>query len=325
MFLISETLHKMTRLEAIPNLPLFTPDIKDVLMPQIGLGTYKFKRGSGEAKRTILDALELGYRHIDTAFIYGREETEKEVGNAITQSNIPRSDIFLTTKQWRAYHGYDQTKKCLEKSLDRLQTDYVDLYLIHWPGPNNFKNHKNSLSDIQYLRSETWRAMEDSYYAGKCKSIGVSNFTVRHLEALRKTARIWPPAVNQFEIHPYNPQTEIVEYCQKHGIVVQAYASLGGQDSGNKTWKSLGGKLIDREEIQIIANKHGKTGAQVLLRWAFQQKFSIIPKSTKIHHLRQNLEAISDSSWSGLDASDFDIIKTMNQSNSLDAAIKEKN
>ena len=170
----------------------------------------------------------------------------------------------------------------------------------------------HEINNIQSLRAETWRAMEDSVYSGKCKSIGVSNFTVQHLEALRKTARIWPPAVNQIEFHPYNPQTELVEYCQKHGIVVQAYASLGGQDCGKKRWNILGGKLVDREEICQVSRKYGKTAAQVLLKWAREQGHIVIPKSTNIDHLRDNLEAISDDSWH-LDNEDMALIASIDE------------
>ena len=226
-----------------------------VNIPMIGLGTYKFKKGSGLAHQAVLDALNLGYRHIDTAFVYAGETTEREIGAALeeamssTSTPIFRSEIFLTTKQWRAYHGYEPTMKCLDLSLKRLKVDYVDLYLIHWPGPayNTMHRRKDVMEtspdgpfayakegheklNIQALRSETWRAMEDSVYSGKCKAIGVSNFTIQHLEALKKTARIWPPAVNQIEMHPYNPQTDLIAYCHKNGIVVEAYASLGGQD-----------------------------------------------------------------------------------------------
>jgi diketogulonate reductase-like aldo/keto reductase len=278
------------------------------------LGTYKFKKAAGEAKQAVLDALNIGYRHIDTAFIYAGEETEKEVGEALelamsTKSTmsppISRSEIFLTTKQWRDYHGYEPTLKCLELSLERLKVEYVDLYLIHWPGPpaNSAKNG-NEIHDMISLRSETWRAMEDLVYSGKCKSIGVSNFNIQHLEALRKTARIWPPVVNQIELHPYNPQTDLVEYCKTQGIKVEAYASLGGQDSGKKTWNVLGGKLVERKEVIDIATKYEKTAAQVLLKWAVQKGFIVIPKSTKVDHLKENFDAIANTSWI-LDESDL--------------------
>ena len=303
-------------------------------MPQIGIGTYKFKKGSGEASRAVVDALQIGYRQIDTAFIYGGEQTEKEIGNAlasIISSTTPRSEIFLTSKQWRAYHGYEPTIECLNKSLKRLQTDYLDLYLIHWPGPayNTMNRRKDLMEEspdgpfvyakqgheevnIQALRSETWRAMEESLYAGKCRAIGVSNFTIRHLEALKKTAKVWPPAVNQIELHPYNPQTELVAYCQKEGIAIQAYASLGGQDCGKKTWNILGGKLLERDEVTGIADKHGKTPAQVLLRWATQQGFSVIPKSSNVEHLRMNLEAVT--AEIGLDKEDMELLNSLDQS-----------
>jgi diketogulonate reductase-like aldo/keto reductase len=160
-------------------------------------------------------------------------------------------------------------------------------------GPFVYAKDGHGRDEIQSLRAETWRAMEDSVYDGKCRAIGVSNFTIRHLEALKKTARIWPPAVNQIELHPYNPQKELVEYCRKEGIVLQAYASLGGQDSGKKTWNILGGKLLERDEVKAIAEKYQKMPAQVLLRWATQQGFCVIPKSSNIEHMRLNLEAVS--------------------------------
>jgi len=283
-------------------------------MPQVGLGTYKFKKGSGEAERAVLDALDIGYRHIDTAFIYGGQQTELEVGRAIASSNVPRGDIFLTSKQWRAHHGYEPTLQCLQTSLDRLQTSYVDLYLIHWPGPVKVIEGEDTLSTIQDLRAETWRAMEDSLLAGKCRAIGVSNFTIRHLEALRKTARIWPPSVNQIELHPYHQQIELVEYCRKHGITIQAYASLGGQDSGKKTFNALGGKLLERSEVKSIARKHDKTEAQILLRWAIQNRFSCIPKSTSRKHMELNLESVIDSHWKsgGLDDTDMEVLNRLN-------------
>mmetsp|Transcript_11579 Transcript_11579/g.17523 ORF Transcript_11579/g.17523 Transcript_11579/m.17523 type:complete len:314 (+) Transcript_11579:324-1265(+) len=273
------------------------------------------------------------HRLIDTAFIYGGEQTEKEVGRALTTAmsnpNLSRKEIFITTKQWRAYHGYEETLKCLDLSLKRLKLDYVDLYLIHWPGPaySTMARRKDVIEkdgafayakdgheahNMQALRSETWRAMEDAVYSGKCRAIGVSNFTVRHLEALKSTARIWPPAVNQIELHPYNPQTELVDYCKEHNIVVQAYASLGGQDCGKKRWNVLGGRLVERSETLEIAKKHGKTPAQVLLKWSSQQGFVVIPKSTNVDHLKENFEAVAES-WS-LDDEDMTLLASINKS-----------
>ena len=324
-------------------------------MPIIGLGTYKFKKGSGDASRAVQEALQLKYRHIDTAFIYGGEQTEREIGETLAtitsksdlgdssstalHQHIPRSELFLTSKQWRAYHGYDSTLECLNKSLKRLQVDYLDLYLIHWPGPaySSMSRRKDLMEqspdgpfvyakdgharkELQALRAETWRAMEDSLYEGKCRAIGVSNFTIRHLEALKKTARIWPPAVNQIELHPYNPQTELVAFCRKEGIAVQAYASLGGQDCGKKTWNALGGKLTEREEVKSIAGKYSKTPVQVLLRWATQQGIGVIPKSTNVNHMQMNLEAVSsnvqwgDGDGDGLSENDMELLNTLDQS-----------
>lgn len=350
-------------------------------MPLIGFGTYKFKKGSGEAETAVIHALQVGYRSIDTAFIYGGEQTEKEVGRALGRCTLAnttsstttatsdgstkvvpvlcRKDIFLTTKQWRAYHGYEPTLQCFQKSLDRLQTDYVDLYLIHWPGPayNTMNRRKDVMTEssdgpfvyakqdhemdqIQHLRAETWRAMEDLLYQGKCRAIGVSNFTIRHLEALKKTARVWPPAVNQIECHPYNPQRELVEYCKKEGIAVVAYASLGGQDTGKKRWNILGGKLLERLEIQEIGKRYNKTTAQVLLRWATQQGIGVIPKSGNVEHMKQSLEAVQGD-WTpvgngdgddhdddhisnrqqqqGLTQEDMQIINNLDQSKIVDA------
>lgn len=307
-------------------------------MPIIGFGTYKFKSGSGEAETAVINALQVGYRSVDTAFIYGGEQTEKEVGRAIIRAlsvsgnKLSRRDIFLTTKQWRAYHGYEPTMQCFQKSLVKLQTDYIDLYLIHWPGPayNTMNRRKDvmaespdgpfvyakqghELDQIQHLRSETWRAMEDLLYQGKCRAIGVSNFTIRHLEALKKTARVWPPAVNQIECHPYNPQTELVEYCKKEGIAVVAYASLGGQDTGKKTWNVLGGRLLERLEIQEIADKYRKTPAQVLLRWATQQGIGVIPKSGNVEHMKQSLEAVCGGDWKLVGEDDNDNVSSQQQ------------
>lgn len=338
-------LHKVVPMLSLTPLQFQKPDDKSaehpnpsvVQMPQIGFGTYKFKKDSGEAETAVLQALSVGYRHIDTAFIYGGEKTELEVGRALQQAmsddtTLKRSDLFVTTKQWRAYHGYEKTKQCLAKSLTRLQLDYVDLYLIHWPGPNP-ADVRESESEINMpeLRRETWRAMEDLYLEGKCRAIGVSNCSIAHLESL-KGSRLWPPAVNQIEVHPYHPQTALIEYCKKEGITVQAYASLGGQDAGKKAWKVLGGRLLDREEVKQIAEKHKLTTAQVLLQWAAVQGFAVIPKSTKVNHMLENLEAVaacggendSESPKRRLDDADMKLLKKLDLSQSKDEEIRDR-
>ncbi|EED93779.1 aldo-keto oxidoreductase, partial [Thalassiosira pseudonana CCMP1335] len=243
-----------------------------VLMPWVGYGTYRL--GQRHARTATFQALNVGYRQIDTAFIYGGQTTEIEVGKAIQDAlehNIisSREELFITTKQWREYHGYEKSMECLNLSLDRLGVDYVDCWMMHWPGPS--------------LRAETWRAMEDAYRQGKARSIAVSNFTIQHLELLKKSAKLWPPAVNQVECHPYYPQNELLEYCKREGIVVQAYASLG----------VLGGKLIESEPV-LAASKHLSnsqrtvSAAQVLLRWALQRNCAIVPKTSSPARMKEN-------------------------------------
>jgi diketogulonate reductase-like aldo/keto reductase len=217
-----------------------------VILPWVGYGTYKL--GKERARECTLEALRRGYRCIDTAFIYAGETTERNVGlalqDAISKKILKRENVFIITKHWRAYHGYDLTNECLSKSLKRLQVDSIDLWLMHWPGPAwNTMNRRNDViaekgpwayakqseEEMPHFRAETWRAMEDAVVAGTVKAIGVSNFTIKHLERLKETATMWPPAVNQVEFHPLYPQEELLEYCAKEGIIVQAYASLGGQ------------------------------------------------------------------------------------------------
>ena len=283
-----------------------------VLMPAVGFGTYKFK-GGGTAQRATAEALKLGYRLIDTAFVYGGEKTEGEVGKALASSTcpVPRDEVFVVTKHWRKYHGYAPTLECLDKSLSRLGLAFVDLYLMHWPGPAYtvmgkskavmeasplgpfvYAHKGHERENMRALRAETWRAMEDALKAGKCRAIGVSNMTVAHLEALKATATVWPPAVNQVEFHPYRPSPDLVAYCRKEGIVLQAYASLGGQDAGKATLEALGGALMGRPEVAAVADKHGRPGnADVLLRWATQRGIAVIPKSSSTPRMRSNLAA----------------------------------
>lgn len=211
----------------------------------------------------------------------------------------------MITKHWRKYHGYDVTLECLRLSLSRLQVDYVDLYLIHWPGPAySTMNRRNDVleeqgpwayattkeDDMVKVRAETWRAMEDALKEGKVKAIGVSNFTIRHLETLKKTAKIWPPAVNQVECHPLYPNNDLRAYCEKEGIVLQAYAALGGQDGTKKKWKELldGNKLLSCPAVQEMADEHKVAPAQVLLRYALQRNCAVTPKTTSVDRMREN-------------------------------------
>lgn len=295
-----------------------------VILPWIGYGTYKLKKES--AKDCTLEALRQGYRAIDTAFIYGGETTERQVGlaihEAIQEEGIvtKRQDLCVITKHWRKYHGYEPSLECLRLSLIRLQLDYIDVWLMHWPGPAwNTVNRKNdemakhgkwhyavhSQEDLPFIRAETWRAMEDAYKSGKVKAIGVCNFTIPHLERLKQTATLWPPAVNQIECHPLFPQTELVEYCAKEGIVVQAYSSLGGQDVGKKYWRTLyplkKGQTVKTDAITNlwstptvvqVAWQVGRTPAQVLLRWALEKNMVLVPKTSTKDRMVENAKAL---------------------------------
>mmetsp|Transcript_26785 Transcript_26785/g.63874 ORF Transcript_26785/g.63874 Transcript_26785/m.63874 type:complete len:502 (+) Transcript_26785:36-1541(+) len=294
-----------------------------VILPWVGYGTYKLPKD--RARSLTLQALQHGYRMIDTAFIYGGETIETQVGLALKDALLGRKQILnrreevcVVTKHWRKYHGYDQTKECLRLSLKRLQLDYIDLYLIHWPGPAwSTMNRKNSeiekhgpwhyathsKEEMPNLRAETWRAMEDALINDQVRAIGVCNFTIKHLKELKKTARFWPPAVNQIECHPIFPQQELLDYCAQEGIVVQAYSSLGGQDAGKKFWRSIYPLEKNQKKtstecvtslmetppvIELAAKSRNKTPGQILLRWALEKNLVIIPKTTSQTRMVEN-------------------------------------
>jgi diketogulonate reductase-like aldo/keto reductase len=303
--------------------------ISSIILPFIGYGTYKLKKET--VRDNTLEAIRQGYRCIDTAFIYGGETTEKQVGLAIEDAiddegvlTNGRQDLVVITKHWRKYHGYDKTNECLRLSLKRLQLDYIDLWLMHWPGPawTTMNRRKDliakhgpwhyavhSKDELPEIRAETYRAMEDAVKSGKVKSIGVCNFTVKHLETLKKTATIWPPAVNQIECHPLNffAQKELVEYCKKEGIVIQAYSSLGGQDAGKNFWRSLYPpskrgekkkkplvtKLSNTPPVLELAEEINRTPAQVLLRWGLGKNFVLVPKTSSKERMIENAEALN--------------------------------
>ena len=232
-----------------------------VYMPCIGFGTSLIT--GEECTNTIKKAIEVGYRHIDTALVY---ENEEEIGKAIKQSNVNREDLFITSKVWKDSMGYENTLKSFEKSLKKLDLEYIDLFLIHWP------NNKD-----ENLNAETWRALEKLYKDGKVKAIGVSNFLKHHLERLLDNCNIIP-MVNQIEFHPGLIRKETIEFCKEKNIVVEAWAPLGK------------GKMLSNDTLINIANKYNVSTAQLCLKWCIQNNVIPLPKSVNEERMRQNLD-----------------------------------
>ncbi|MBM6762388.1 aldo/keto reductase [Ligilactobacillus agilis] len=245
-----------------------TSDLKlsnGVTIPGLGYGTYQTP--PEDAYRAVTDALAVGYRHIDTAALYGNESG---VGQAVKDSGLKREEVFITSKLWNTERGYDKTMAAFEKTLAELGTDYLDLYLIHWPA-----NEKQFGQEAAALNLDTWRAFEDLYKAGKIKAIGVSNFMPNHLEALLAQAEI-KPMVNQIEVHPGWPQTEAIRYCQRNDILVEAWAPLGEAAA------------LSNPVLAKIAAKYDHTPAQVCLRWEIQQGILPLPKSVHKERMAEN-------------------------------------
>lgn len=236
-------------------------------IPKLGFGTWQTPDGA-TAVQAVKDALTTGYRHIDTAQAYGNEAS---VGQAIQESGVARSDLFLTTKIWNANHSYELVMSLFAESLQKLQTDYVDLLLIHWPNPIDFRDN------WQAANAETWRAMETLYRAGKAKAIGVSNFQPQHLEELAKTAEI-QPMVNQIFLAPGELQPAVVSYSQDHNMLLEAYSPLGT------------GKIFKVSAMQQLADKYGRSIPQIALRWSLQHGFLPLPKSVHAEYIQQNTE-----------------------------------
>ena len=230
-----------------------------VKMPQLGYGVYQVSKD--ECERCVLDALKVGYRHIDTAQSYFNEE---EVGNAIEKSGVPRNEIFLTTKVWIEHYGYEQTKASVYESMQKLKVNYIDLVLLHQP----FADYYGA-----------WRALEDMYADGKIRAIGISNFYPDRMVDLASFSRI-KPMVNQVETHPFNQQIEAQEWMKKYGVQIEAWAPFGEGRGG----------LFTNETIAKIAAKYNKTVAQVILRWELQRGIVVIPKSVHIERMEQNLD-----------------------------------
>lgn len=265
----------------------------NVSIPELGFGTWQTPNGD-VAVSAVKKALEVGYRHIDTAQGYKNEDS---VGQAIKESGIPREEIFLTTKLWNENHSYDLVLSSFEESLKKLQTDYIDLFLIHWPNPVKFRDNWQSAN------AETWRAMEELYQAGKIKAIGVSNFLPHHFEELKKTATIFP-MVNQIFLAPGELQKEVVSYCQEHNFLLEAYSPLGT------------GKIFDVPEMQELSDKYGKTIAQIAIRWSLQHDFLPLPKSVTPSRIEENLAVfdfeLSDEDMQRIDQLDGVVGKATN-------------
>ena len=255
-----------------------------VKIPCIGYGTWKTEDGA-QTRDSVAAAISCGYRHVDTAFAYGNEVS---VGEGIRASGVARDDIFLTTKHWVTFRGYEATIATFEDSLKNLGTDYVDLYLIHWPAVEKVT------PDWKELNASTWAGFEKLYKDGKIRAIGVSNFEQKHLEALGEYAEIMP-MVNQIEFHPGYSQLELVKYCQNKGILVQAWSPLGS------------GAVLSDEGLAAMAGKYGKSVAQLCIRYALQHDVLPLPKSLKPQRIAANAEVFDFE----IDEEDIAVLETM--------------
>lgn len=264
-------------------------------IPQVGLGVWQAADSETEhAVRYALD--EAQYRHIDTAAAYGNEEA---VGRGIATSSVPREDVFVTTKLWNADHGYDAALAAFDVSLDKLGLDYVDMYLIHWPLRN----------DERLLR--TWDAFEEIAQSGRARAVGVCNFEPRHVQLLVDRGGLLP-AIDQVELHPHLPQQEIRRLAAQHGIAVESWSPLGGTSNSGWGKASKPNLLLTDPIIERIGDRHGKSAAQVLVRWHLQNGLIVIPKSVHDERISQNIDVF-----------DFDLTtEDMTEIDTLDDGIR---
>lgn len=237
-----------------------------VRIPCVGFGTWQTPDGD-TAVRSVKCAVDCGYRHIDTAAVYGNEVS---VGTAIQECGVSREELFITSKVWNEFRGYDKTLQAFERTMKDLKLDYLDLYLIHWPA-----NEKQFGDRAAELNADTWRALEKLYADGRIKAIGVSNFRVHHLEKLLESAKV-KPMVDQIEFHPGMMQKETVDFCQKNGILVEAWSPLGT------------GRMLTNETLMEIAGKYGKSVAQLCIRWCLQHQILPLPKSVTPSRIEEN-------------------------------------
>ncbi len=249
-----------------------------VEIPRFGLGVFRASPGE-EARAAVRTALELGYRHIDTARVYGNEA---DVGAGLRDSGVPRSEVFITTKLWNSDQGYDSALRAFDGSLRELGTDYVDLYLIHWPVPGK--------------RADSWRALERILADKRARAIGVSNYMVRHLEEVLARSPV-VPAVNQVEFNPFLYQRGLLEFCQRKGIQLEAYSPL------------TKGYRLGHPALTEVARRYGKSPAQVLIRWCLQRDTVVIPKSSQPERIRENASVFDFE----LSAADLAVLDGLNE------------
>ena len=237
-----------------------------VEIPAVGYGSYLSTEGNG--KQTIIDALDAGYRYIDTAMFY---QNEAEIGEALAEYDIKREDLFLVSKVWHTMLGREKTLQSFEASLKALGTDYLDMFLIHWPmGPDKD-------TDWLALQTETWKLMEELYEAGRVRAIGLSNFLPHHIEPLIKNIKILP-MLDQLELHVGYMQEYALNYLRSKGIVIQARSPLGRA------------RVLNDERVLAIAEKHGRSAAQILLRYLLDRDIAVIPKASSKERMKQNLD-----------------------------------
>ncbi|KAF2116460.1 NADP-dependent oxidoreductase domain-containing protein [Lophiotrema nucula] len=261
-------------------------------IPAIGLGTWQ--SAPNEVEAAVIEALKVGYRHIDAAAIYGNEA---EVGRGIKKSGVPRSEIFITGKLWNTDHEPCRVEAAVDETLRDLQTDYLDLFLIHWPVPLRYTpdksqpvNAETGLIDVIDVPDEvTWAAMEELVSKGKVRSIGVSNFTRERIEHISKTAKI-VPAVNQIEAHPYLQQRDLLSWAQENGIVIAGYSPLG-----NNIYSIP--RAVDDPVVVETAKALGKSPAQLLISWAVQRGTVVLPKSVTASRIADNFEDFEVPKW----------------------------
>ncbi|KAL3438441.1 NADP-dependent oxidoreductase domain-containing protein [Aspergillus tetrazonus] len=282
-----------------------------VTIPAVGFGTFASEGASGETYRAVKKALEVGYRHLDCAWFY---QNEDEVGDAVRDflkenPSVKREDIFICTKVWNHLHRPEDVRWSIEDSLKKLKTDYVDLFLVHWPIAAEKESQEKPkigpdgkyviLKDLTEDPKPTWQAMEKVYEDKLARAIGVSNWTIEGLEKLLKYAKV-KPHVNQIEIHPFLPNEELIQYCWKNDILPEAYSPLGSQNQVPTT----GERVSENKTLNEIAQKGGNTLAQVLIAWGLRRGYVVLPKSSNPARIESNFKTIelSDEDYEAVNA-----------------------